>query len=514
MGQSFLVAMKKLLLLVVFLLLLSAPLASAQPQEAAVYTIKMTYRVQNTGQNEAVNVNVGVYLFGRVSGWGNQEVISERITLDGEEIFPEIVETEDNRWTKIALGDLAPGETKVVEVVQVLKVGAVDLEVDPEKVGTEIPQELLIYTQPVAGLWESDDPEIRLLVQRLTENTNNLYQKARQIFDQLVEKTGGGSLLRYETQPVEHGALWALQNGRGDCTEFSNLMVALLRAAGIPAKVVSGYAFLPLYNPAGVSENADVLGHAYVIFYLPNYGWIPADAVWPRYVGSFGRMDYTHIAGASVGGDEAVNPDGISWPSPGHVSWNFEFYSGQPTELLVNSTGTIEAEILLQSLLQASPQLENGIMTVMLTVKNMGREGVRNLVAELHLDNAMFEALTTKREKAALASQEQWITSFAVRVKEPAYGTTQQLNSSVVFESSDSRFNAFLSKSSDKVTIAAVVTSSPTLTTPPREPTSPATSSPELTPPPTTPPPDLTIFLLFGVLVTAVVLFAAVMARR
>jgi len=41
-GQSFLVAMKKLLLLVVFLLLLSAPLASAQPQEAAVYTIKMT----------------------------------------------------------------------------------------------------------------------------------------------------------------------------------------------------------------------------------------------------------------------------------------------------------------------------------------------------------------------------------------------------------------------------------------------------------------------------------------
>ena len=37
------------------------------------------------------------------------------------------------------------------------------------------------------------------------------------------------------------GALWALRNRKGDCTEMSYLFVALCRARGMPARVIGGY---------------------------------------------------------------------------------------------------------------------------------------------------------------------------------------------------------------------------------------------------------------------------------
>ncbi len=37
------------------------------------------------------------------------------------------------------------------------------------------------------------------------------------------------------------GALRALQTGRGDCTEYASLVVALCRACGVPARMVGGY---------------------------------------------------------------------------------------------------------------------------------------------------------------------------------------------------------------------------------------------------------------------------------
>ncbi len=39
----------------------------------------------------------------------------------------------------------------------------------------------------------------------------------------------------------EYGALYALEQGRGDCTESMYLFVALCRAAGIPARCIGGY---------------------------------------------------------------------------------------------------------------------------------------------------------------------------------------------------------------------------------------------------------------------------------
>ena len=39
----------------------------------------------------------------------------------------------------------------------------------------------------------------------------------------------------------ESGAIGALQEGKGDCSEYSDLFVALCRAKNIPARVITGY---------------------------------------------------------------------------------------------------------------------------------------------------------------------------------------------------------------------------------------------------------------------------------
>ena len=427
---------------------------------SAVYSTTMTYNIQNVGSNQALNIKATIYLFGKVSGWGNQEVISESITVDGKKVNSQIIETPDNRWTQINLGDLSPGATKVIEVDQVLKVSAVDLNINPSNVGSTIPSELMVYTQPVAGLYESDDPSIQALARQFS-GTSNLYDRARQIFDLVLESPDNKQHLTYQVQPVEHSALWGLQNKVGDCTEFSNLLVALLRAAGIPAKGVVGYAYNTLHNLTGTTTDINALGHAYVIFYLPNYGWVPADALWPRYTGSFGELNQEHIAGASTDGVGVVKND-IDWPGPGNIKTPFQIHTGKDTQLNYTTPGTITPEILVNVSLQPESQVKDGTLGVTVTIKNMGLSEAKDLVAQLKPDDRYFEVVTEPQRKASLASQNQWMTNFNLKVKEGAYGTESTLVSEVAFSSSDGSVSGnFLSTGSKPLSIATKPTTTP-----------------------------------------------------
>ncbi len=66
----------------------------------------------------------------------------------------------------------------------------------------------------------------------------------------------------------DHGAVRALEQGRGDCTEYSDLFVAICRAKNIPARVVAGYT---------VRVDTATSKHNWAEVYLQDYGWIPFD---------------------------------------------------------------------------------------------------------------------------------------------------------------------------------------------------------------------------------------------
>jgi len=116
-------------------------------------------------------------------------------------------------------------------------------------------------------LIESNNSTIISLAHNLTNNVDSWHEKALRICDFVYHH------MHYEEQDEERGALWALENGAGDCSEYSYLFVALCRAAGIPARIQAGFAF---HHPSETLED----GHMWAEYYLENYGWIPVDVTW------------------------------------------------------------------------------------------------------------------------------------------------------------------------------------------------------------------------------------------
>jgi len=100
----------------------------------------------------------------------------------------------------------------------------------------------------------------------------------------------------------EIGALAAYNQQQGDCSEFSSLMVTLLRIQGIPARKVTGFLISndPSTRPkVGNSWNFNVnqllnnmLGHAWIEYYVAGIGWIACDPTWHQGVNYFNRIDF------------------------------------------------------------------------------------------------------------------------------------------------------------------------------------------------------------------------------
>lgn len=112
---------------------------------------------------------------------------------------------------------------------------------------------------------QSDDPGIIALAKEITKDSKTENQKARALhdwvvshisyaYDELAETTGRGlSLDDVNSEPAS--ASLTLKKKSGICIEFAYLMAALLRASGIPAKVMSGETLFGLHawNQAYVS---------------------------------------------------------------------------------------------------------------------------------------------------------------------------------------------------------------------------------------------------------------------
>lgn len=74
----------------------------------------------------------------------------------------------------------------------------------------------------------------------------------------------------------EETAQYTYETQRGDCSEYADLMVALCRHNGIPARRVSGISVERKQNEAW-SKIFDSTGHAWVEVYFDEYGWVPFD---------------------------------------------------------------------------------------------------------------------------------------------------------------------------------------------------------------------------------------------
>ncbi len=151
------------------------------------------------------------------------------------------------------------------------------------------------YTKPLK-FWDTDDPKIVSLAQTL--------RTPKAIYD-YVAKTLSYDYSRVNENSARKGAVAALSLPQSAiCMEFTDLFIAIARAAGIPAREVVGYAYTTNAKLRPLSLVADVL-HAWPEYYDNDRNiWIPVDPTWAnttKGVDYFDKLDFNHITFAIHG---------------------------------------------------------------------------------------------------------------------------------------------------------------------------------------------------------------------
>lgn len=187
-------------------------------------------------------------------------------TVAGAELFP-----EDRRQ-----------HLEVRDGAEVLRVEVPDLKTPPPPDPSFDPAP---YLQP-SSLIESDDAQIRALAARVAGGQRDLaaaHRLERWVHDN-VGFSGAGIGLGTARQ--------TLDSRDGDCTENAFLLAALLRAAGIPSRVVVGLVY---------AGQRSFMYHAWAEGHVEG-GWVAFDSAIHA-----DRVDATHLAMArSAGGEEGA----------------------------------------------------------------------------------------------------------------------------------------------------------------------------------------------------------------
>jgi len=142
---------------------------------------------------------------------------------------------------------------------------------------------LYSYLQPTTII--DVTPEIKNLASELIGDRTDLYE-IEYVFAEYVRKNVAYDLGTL-TSDVNQKSSWVLANKIGVCDEITNLFISLNRAAGIPARFVSGVAYTNLNDTFGTNW----VPHAWAEVYYPGYGWIPYDVTY----GQYGFIDAGHI---------------------------------------------------------------------------------------------------------------------------------------------------------------------------------------------------------------------------
>ena len=139
---------------------------------------------------------------------------------------------------------------------------------------TAVPREFRDYLGATEQV-QSDHPRIRSLARELTKGVAAEFDAVQRLISWVVDH------LSYVSPPLKYDALYALESGKGNCQNFSHLSAALLRASGIPVRIING---ITLSRPLDVAWQQGVMTlkmgqgrHSWIEVWFPDLGWVPFD---------------------------------------------------------------------------------------------------------------------------------------------------------------------------------------------------------------------------------------------
>jgi transglutaminase-like putative cysteine protease len=166
--------------------------------------------------------------------------------------------------------------------------------------------ELTDYLKPTEQV-QSNNPRIRELASQLTSNVKTEFDAVQRVIAWVVDN------VHYVTPPAKYDAVYSLESGKGNCQNFSHLTAALLRAVGIPVRIVNGVTFNQPFDIAWQKGTLTFkMGqgrHSWVEVWFPELGWVPFD---PQNTMLFVSTRYLRIE-VGVDNNETKNDGLLRW---------------------------------------------------------------------------------------------------------------------------------------------------------------------------------------------------------
>jgi transglutaminase-like putative cysteine protease len=284
------------------------PHSPAEPTVVSHADYQVTNRVTltNAGPGVADRLTLRVALIRSLEPY--QELLDSQVSPSGYEV----VEDEyGNQYARFEFRGLGAGESAQVDLTYQVRV--YELAYDLSLCQGETLNAFLDAEENV----EADDPSIQALADRLPNGQADPCQTLRALYEYVVDNITYSSY-----QADDHGAKWALDQGSGDCTEFADALLALSRAAGIPARFLEGVTYRE-----GTRSELGQIKHDWLEAYLPGIGWVPLDPTWGRFPA---RRD-SYFAGMSP--DHIVVTVGRNLPTLGGYHYFYYTWAGEEIDV-------------------------------------------------------------------------------------------------------------------------------------------------------------------------------------
>lgn len=204
-----------------------------------------------------------------------------------------VIEDKDGNW-------LAQYHLSSIQSMDVVVSGNVVIHLRPKQ-EPMTPSQLADYIKP-QKYWESNNPTIQALANQL--------QTPQAIYNYVSNK------LHYDFSRVTSnkprlGAVGVLQDPNSAvCLEYTDLFIAIARAAHIPAREVDGFAYTDNPEQRPISQEKDIL-HVWPEYYdSQQKTWIMVDPTWGSTTGGvdyFNTLDFDHFA-FDIRGESSVFP--------------------------------------------------------------------------------------------------------------------------------------------------------------------------------------------------------------
>jgi len=201
----------------------ASPNPHAPPDTPTGYPLRKTIQYSFTMQNTTNHIIPAAEF--RTYAPVKQTAFQRTLSLETSHPHDLVTDRLGNQILHFLFSDLPPFATKHISVKAQLAFSPTPNPLAADNLGD--------YLAP-APFIEADDPQIIALATSLRSGSPTATaQKTFSWVADNIRYTGYGA--------EERGALQALTSRTGDCTEFADLMAALLRANNIPARVIAGY---------------------------------------------------------------------------------------------------------------------------------------------------------------------------------------------------------------------------------------------------------------------------------